>query len=486
MKNYISVNAKYSKASSISKISEHNSRDSEIDYLLDDKDIQYQNQNKVYSNNENTGGSVNLDESGDLGGIGTYSSNLKLMRSAKSSNKSNSTNLVQTFKRLQNKKSNILRQKYNYKHNENENEIVEMVVGLSEDMAKYYLEKDGSDSLNIGFDNLSKNIQKKYGFEKMGFSVHFDEGHKDKNGVVKLNIHCHLKFFNFDFNKNKTVLRNMRKKDWEDIQDLAMDSFQEVGLDFKRGESKGITKKEHLERNDYIIQKQSQELNNILNTLDTKQSELKGLYTTLNTQKNLLKDILKDVDKNSSLYKVLKTNIKNLQVQEKSTRQQHKILKKDLQNKKDELKIISENIENRDDWLVETKKGLKDFLNEHITKNNNNKYTINNVNNFYNELVDLSLYLSRFDLKINELDKLKENNIVLFDKLESLQTTDNKNIEYIQKLESKVDSLIDSKNDLLEENYKLKKFIENKSLDDEYNVFLKEQQKEKNDNIREM
>ncbi|RLA77682.1 MAG: hypothetical protein DRG78_16850 [Epsilonproteobacteria bacterium] len=441
MKNYTSVNAKYYKSSEIYRIYKHNFERLNIDYLLNNEDIKYQNQN---------------DQKG--------------------------MNLKNVLNDLQQQKSNILNQKCPYKHNKNDNEIVEMVVALSEDQAKHYL--DNGINLMDGFDNLSKNIKEKYGFEPMGINLHLDEGHKDKNGVVKLNIHAHLTFFNFDFEKEKTVLRTMKNQDWKDLQTLAETSFQEVGLDFTRGQSKDITKKEHLKRNDFIIQKQGQELEDILNTLNGKQNELKALYGTLNTQKNLLKDISKSVDKNSNLYTILKTNIKNLQQQEKSTRLEHKNLSKNLKDKKDQLKIIDENIEDQDEWLKDTKIGLKDFIKEHTTKKGKT-YTINNVNNFYNELVDLSLYLSKFDLKIDEIDKLKDNNILLFDKIQSLESIDNKNIEYIKKLETNVDTLIDKKNDLLEDNYKLKSFIKNKNLDDEYDTFTKEKEKV-NDISRDM
>ncbi|MEA3498765.1 MAG: hypothetical protein U9R16_06895 [Campylobacterota bacterium] len=45
MTNYISVNAKYYKANQSSKLSEHNNRESNIDYLLDEEYIKYQNKN---------------------------------------------------------------------------------------------------------------------------------------------------------------------------------------------------------------------------------------------------------------------------------------------------------------------------------------------------------------------------------------------------------------------------------------------------------
>ena len=481
MKNYISVNAKYSKGSSISQISDHNDRTTDIDYLLNDEDIKYKNIDIVHNSDDGSGGSANLDES-DLGGIGTYSDNLQKMRSAKPSS-SNRINLKQAFHKLQKQKTKVLRKKYDYKPNEKENEIIEMVVGLSEDQALNYL-NDGVD-ISKGYNEFMKQIKSKYGFEPLGVSIHFDEGYKDKNGNVHYNIHAHCTFYNFDFNKNKTVLRNLRKKDWENMQDVAQDSFQKHDLNFVRGETKGITKKEHLERNDYIIEQQSQELSNILNTLDSKEKELKGLYTTLNTQKNTLKDIRQQVDKNSNIYKLLSTNIKTLQVQEKATRLEHKNLKNDLQDKKDQLEIIDENIENQDTWIKETKQGLKDFVNEHTTKASN-KYTINNINKFYNELVDLSIYLSKFDIKIDELEKLKTTNVILKDKLEKVERSDNYHSQNIKDLENKINSLVNTKNDLQDENYLYKKFLEDKNLDDAYNRFLKEEQKEHNIDIVEM
>ena len=50
LRNYISVNAKYYKASHISKIYKHNQRLAHIDYLLNDKDKKFTNLN--YSINQ--------------------------------------------------------------------------------------------------------------------------------------------------------------------------------------------------------------------------------------------------------------------------------------------------------------------------------------------------------------------------------------------------------------------------------------------------
>ena len=305
----------------------------------------------------------------------------------------------------------------------------------------------------------------------MGISLHLDEGFKDKQGNIKLNIHAHIILHNFDFKTNKTILRNMKRQDWKDIQDLAQVAFQEKNLDFIRGESKDITNTKHLERNQYILAQQDQELTNILNTLNGKQKELKELYGTLNGQKNLLKDIRQQVDKKSNIYKILSTNIKTLQVKEKSIRSEHRTLKNELKNYTDQLDIIVDKVENQDTWIKDTKKGLKDFLKEHTTKSSN-KYQINDINNFYDELVDLAIYLSKFDIRIDELDTLKANNIVLKDKLLQLENTDTKNIQNIQALETKINTLVNTKNALDDENHYLKKYIENQNLSDDYNSFI--------------
>ena len=95
-----------------------------------------------------------------------------------------------------------------------------------------------------GFDKFAKDMKQKYGFTPLQISLHCDEGHVE-NEVVKLNVHAHVTFFNYDFEKERSVLRNLHKQDFRDIQDLAQKSFQSVNLDFKRGVGKEITGKKH-------------------------------------------------------------------------------------------------------------------------------------------------------------------------------------------------------------------------------------------------
>ncbi len=78
--------------------------------------------------------------------------------------------------------------------------IVEMVVALSYDKVKQYLE-EGKTTKDIdkGFYQYAKNLENEYGFKVMEISIHKDEGHIKENGEIQFNYHCHLVFHNFNF-----------------------------------------------------------------------------------------------------------------------------------------------------------------------------------------------------------------------------------------------------------------------------------------------
>lgn len=458
MKKFVSVNAKYFKASQSTKISKHNSRVSDIDYLLDEEDCKYKNTSTVFD--DENGGSVNLEEGAGLGGKGTYADNLKKMRAVQAST------FQQEFEKLQKKKFRKLRERYNYKKNKNENEIVEMIVSLSEEQALNYLERGFS--FDEAIKDYMQEIEKKYGLKKISFQGHFDEGHIDKNGKVHHNIHFHCQFYNFDFEKNKTVLRNLKKKDWSNMQDIAESSFQKYDMNFKRGISKEETGKKHLERIDFIAQE--------------KQNELKELYTTLNKEKNNLKNIRKNFDKDTNKFKVLSTSIKTLQLKEKQAREQARKLKILIANKKNEIGIIEEKVESQEKWLKDTRAELKTFLLEHTQKNKNGKYELKNVNDFYEEIVDLALYLSNYDLKVQELDKQRDINAVLRNRISTIESSTEKVTDELELKKSRVDELVKTKNSLEDENHLYKKFLEKENLEDEYNSFLKKENQQKSQN----
>ena len=102
MRNYISANAKYYKLHRIRNIKNHNLRISDIDYLLANEHIKYNNDNYVYG--------ADMEDVVDK--------------------------LVQQ-ELLQKKAKGI-----NRGVSKNDNKIIETVLALSEEQAKYYLDNN--------------------------------------------------------------------------------------------------------------------------------------------------------------------------------------------------------------------------------------------------------------------------------------------------------------------------------------------------------
>lgn len=338
MKNYISVNAKYFKASQIHKIYNHNQRVSNIDYLLKDNDKKYKN--LTYSTNE-------------------------------------SFNLVENFSEQFNKKCQDQKAHNFFKPKTgNENEIIEMVVALSEEKALEYLNQENSEELLMqGYKQFLEDIEAKYGLKGLEVNLHTDEGYYDNDGKVKYNIHAHIIFLNYDFDKSKTVLRNLKSKDWSNMQDMAQESFQKHNLDFIRGESKQLTNKEHLDRNDFILQKQQQKLNEQILQLEKNKSILTKQVQVFNANKNKLKALRSQYDRTSNDYKELTPLFKDMQQQEKDAREskkqleeQIKDLKQSLENQIEEARIEYNETNKQIATLNEAKEQHLNTINRQINK----------------------------------------------------------------------------------------------------------------------
>lgn len=137
--------------------------------------------------------------------------------------------------------------------------------------------KDGKkNEIERATKNFMNEYKELYGFEPIGFEFHLDEGttiDTDKYAkldieeqekyvavdnddeaftteYIKKNIHAHAVFLNYDFEQNKSCLRNMRKKDWENSQDLLHKHFKKLGFD--RGEKKQTSKTDHKNKADFV------------------------------------------------------------------------------------------------------------------------------------------------------------------------------------------------------------------------------------------
>ena len=115
--------------------------------------------------------------------------------------------------------------------------------------------------------NFGEECQRRWGITPLQIYLHKDEGHwlngqpalEDRESFkvgekwFKPNYHAHIVFdwMNHDTGKS----RKLNDEDMTEMQSLASDI-----LLMERGQSKAVTGKEHLERNDFIIEKQKAEL----------------------------------------------------------------------------------------------------------------------------------------------------------------------------------------------------------------------------------
>ena len=131
MRKFISVNAKYYKASQITKINNHNTRTSNIDYLLKDNDCNYKNLN--------------------------YSINPR-------------NTLVENFtEQFDNKCKDQIANKFFKPKTGNENEIIDMVVALSQEQAINYLNKPNGEQLLLdGYKEFLSQIEKEDLMQNLG------------------------------------------------------------------------------------------------------------------------------------------------------------------------------------------------------------------------------------------------------------------------------------------------------------------------------
>ena len=154
---------------------------------------------------------------------------------------------------------------------------------------------------------FGEECQRRWGITPLQIFLHKDEGHwlsghpeaEDRESFqigerwFKPNYHAHIVFDWMNHETGKS--RKLNDEDMTEMQSLASDI-----LIMERGQSKAVTGKEHLERNDFIIEKQKAELQRIEETKRHKEQqvslaeqELKQVKAEIRTDK--LKSAATDV-----------------------------------------------------------------------------------------------------------------------------------------------------------------------------------------------
>lgn len=97
--------------------------------------------------------------------------------------------------------------------------------------------------------DLAKELEKKYGWQRVQEAIHLDEGHINERGIIEYNRHGHLEFFMVS-KEGKTVFK---KKDFRQKQMSELQTFVANFLKMERGEVYHETGnyKKHLKPNAY-------------------------------------------------------------------------------------------------------------------------------------------------------------------------------------------------------------------------------------------
>lgn len=202
------------------------------------------------------------------------------------------------------------KEKNKYAIQNNSNTFIDSVLVFNSEQFLKCIEDGKQEEIKKATKNFMLEFKKEYGFEPIGFEFHLDEGttiDADKleelsdderkkyrpiddpdepftTEYIKHNVHAHAIFLNYDFEENKTCLRDMRKKDWIASQDLLHKHFKKFGFD--RGESKMKNKRDHKDKEEFVRE------------LELKTTELiKATSKHLDEKNELLDEILEHQEK---------------------------------------------------------------------------------------------------------------------------------------------------------------------------------------------
>ncbi|MCT7548088.1 hypothetical protein N5U18_06310 [Aliarcobacter butzleri] len=286
---------------------------------------------------------------------------------------------------------------------------VEFVISLSNDQLKYYLENGKKlEEIDQGFLNYTKKLQETFGFTPLKLDIHRDEGYVDENGQVKHNYHCQILMHNFNFDTKRAIASNLEKENYRKMQDLAQNSFKELGFDFNRGVSKLKTKKQNLKRNDFVKIKQTKEIRQKFHELDKQKKELKENYSSLNRQKNEMKTLRNEYEKETLEFQKLSSKIFELSKLEQEKRREYRELEEKIKLEKENFLIEKNSTQNKIKEIFKKNTSLqKNLLGNEYTK-------IENYEKLYEEIVNeinkpYQYQLNENDILKKELERLKLN-----------------------------------------------------------------------------
>ena len=384
---YISVRNSYKKSSKLLAIISHNNREYKIDYLvhnqIKDFNIIKQKQiNLILENIKNDNLTEEKTEALFLEIEKLESQKLKFEDFPQHQKLENHThNDLKTQFNKYYEEMKIINKK-NKGHTKKEgNHLIEQVISLSNEEAEKLLKlPNGRELIIKRFNQLHEEMGQKLGIKPLNYTLHLDEGHINENNEFKLNVHAHLTYLNFNFEKEKALWCDLKKSDFSESQDLAGNIFKDIG--FIRGIKKDVSNSEHLQRDEFIKSKQ----NSTLLKITENEIKINELAEEIQLYKNEKLKITADI---------------NLTSQEKKV--EHKKLQEEIKKLQGERKLLITSKKKLDKIIV---KKVND-----VFKNNTkiNDWTPNKIDyeGIQKDLIKEFKLIYKIDAQLEEIEKLK-------------------------------------------------------------------------------
>ena len=166
-----------------------------------------------------------------------------------------------TGRKMQEKKVPYVAKSGKTKERNGSSPIRESVVNIKPDTTMDDLQK------------YTERVHERWGVRAIQIHIHRDEGHfenPDDPSTWKPNLHAHIIWDWMNHETGKSF--KLDKKDMEQLQDMAAET-----LEMERGQRKAETGREHLERNDLIIQKQEEKKQKNQKELEQQKAEIDKL-----------------------------------------------------------------------------------------------------------------------------------------------------------------------------------------------------------------
>ena len=166
-----------------------------------------------------------------------------------------------TGRKMQEKKVPYVAKSGKTKERNGSSPIRESVVNLKPDTTMEDLQK------------YTERVHERWGVRAIQIHIHRDEGHfenPDDPSTWKPNLHAHIIWDWMNHETGKSF--KLDKKDMEQLQDMAAET-----LEMERGQRKAETGREHLERNDIILQKQEEKKQRNQKELEEQKAEIDKL-----------------------------------------------------------------------------------------------------------------------------------------------------------------------------------------------------------------